>query len=611
LRLAACFLSITMATAAVGYFEDWKTENNLFWVANGLLLAYLLLAPRWRWPAYLVTGFLALSLRILFLPEKWDEFLLYNLLDIVEVTMGALLLRRRSLELPRFTQRAYLFRFVACAVLAGPILAGAVYALALALLRIPTPAHPFLNWAASDSLGIAISTPAFVAIFQTRLRDTVYQWRHLLYPVVLLAVAIAAFTQHTVPLFFLVFPLLVLVLVRLGLGFASLCTFLVAAIAGWFTINHQGLFAAAGALNPVLPGRLLQSAAASAIFLIYTVSVVMESQRATEQRLREIVTLHNLVSDNSRDAIILSDFTGHRSYASAAVERLVGWTGEEFASIKNLDLLHPEDLPRAAALVRELRSGSDGATIQCRVRKRSGEYVWVEASLRVVRDPRTGMPSSILNIVRDISERKRAERQLQDAYKAVEALAVTDALTGLANRRRFDQCLSSEWRRGLRDPMPLSMLLIDADLFKSYNDTYGHVRGDSCLKQIAEAAQDVIVRPGDLVARFGGEEFAVILPSTGSEGALRVAQEVCEALRGRKLPHSGNPFGIMTVSVGCATMIPSFGQHSVALIERADAALYQAKRSGRNRVCAGTAACGIEEDAQTPAPLAVLGGKTA
>src|ERR1019366_2356353 len=103
---------------------------------------------------------------------------------------------------------------------------------------------------------------------------------------------------------------------------------------------------------------------------------------------------------------------------------------------------------------------------------------------------------------RDVTAQKNAEQQLQDAYNAVEALAVTDALTGLANRRRFDQCLTSEWRRAMRDRNPLSLLMIDADMFKSYNDTYGHPRGDSCLKQIAESAQDVVSRPGDLVARF-------------------------------------------------------------------------------------------------------------
>jgi diguanylate cyclase (GGDEF)-like protein len=127
--------------------------------------------------------------------------------------------------------------------------------------------------------------------------------------------------------------------------------------------------------------------------------------------------------------------------------------------------------------------------------------------------------------------------------------------------------------------------MIDVDLFKSFNDNYGHPRGDSCLRQVAEAAQDIVARPGDLVARFGGEEFAIVLPNTGSDGAIRLAGEICEAMRQRQLPHRGNPLGIVTVSVGCATMVPAFGLHAVNLVEAADQALYMAKNRGRNQIC--------------------------
>jgi len=225
--------------------------------------------------------------------------------------------------------------------------------------------------------------------------------------------------------------------------------------------------------------------------------------------------------------------------------------------------------------------------VECRVRKRNGEYLWVEAALRVVHDPGAGVPSGILNIVRDISERKRSEQQLQDAYRAVEALALTDGLTGLANRRRFDQYLATEWRRGMRARQPLSLLMLDVDLFKAYNDSYGHQRGDSCLKQIAESCMDVVSRPGDLVARFGGEEFVVTMPNTESEGAMQVAEEICEALRSRRLPHNGSPLGIVTTSIGCATLVPAFGKHAPDLIAIADYALYAAKHNGRNQVCLG------------------------
>lgn len=587
MRLVACFLCIAFASAAIPAVERWNPENNLLWVANGMLLAYLLLAPRWRWAAYLATGFLALSVRMMFLPARAEEFLLYNVLDMVEVGTAALLLRRRSTELPRFTERPYLMRFIVFAVLFAPGLAGAIYASVTRLLPLPATAHPFLNWMASDSLGMAIGAPAFAAVFRTRWRNAV-NWRgYWMYSGLAVGLSFAAFSQSRVPLVYLVYPLLVLVLVRLGLGFASLSALFVTAIAGWLTIHGSGPFANPDVAHPAQPALQLQLVIASAMVLIYSVSVVLEKQRSSETRLAKIASLHELVTENSRDAIILADFSGNRSYVSAAAERLVGWPPGEFAQVKSLSLLHPDDLPKAEATVRALREGAEGAMIECRVRTYMGNYIWVEASLRIVRETKAGAPSGILNIVRDVTERKVAEKQLQDAYHAVETLAATDPLTGLANRRRFDLVLNSEWRRGLRDHTPLSLLMIDADLFKSYNDTYGHPRGDSCLKQIAEAAQDVIARPGDMVARFGGEEFAVILPNTSREGALELGRKICEAMEDRKLPHSGNPIGFVTVSVGCATMAPLFGRHAVTLIELADEALYTAKRRGRNRACDG------------------------
>jgi diguanylate cyclase (GGDEF)-like protein len=131
--------------------------------------------------------------------------------------------------------------------------------------------------------------------------------------------------------------------------------------------------------------------------------------------------------------------------------------------------------------------------------------------------------------------------------------------------------------------------MLDVDLFKEYNDTYGHQRGDSCLKQLAEACLDVVSRPGDLVARFGGDEFVVILPNTKSAGAMQVGNEICEALRGRRLTHTGSLPGIITITIGCATLVPEFGKHPSELIAMADHALYEAKRNGRNQVCLGKA----------------------
>jgi diguanylate cyclase (GGDEF)-like protein/PAS domain S-box-containing protein len=588
-RVAACFLSITALTVVVDTAQHWRPENNLVWFANGLLLAYLLLAPRRRWPAYLIAGFLALSVRSALIHSRWNEFLLYNVLNIAEVMIGALLLRRRSTALPRFTEYGYLIRFFGFAVLAGPALAGGIYALVFPFFAHPVLPHPFLSWMAADSLGIAIATPAFAAILKTRFRNTADWRQNWRYPFFLLLVAIAAFAQNRVPLIYLIYPLLVLVLVRLGLGYASLFTLLIAAIGEWSIICGYGPFAPAGLPDPTLPSLHLQAAVASAIMLVYGISVVLEQQKATERRLQETASLHNLVTENSRDLIILADLSGNRSFVSSASERMGGWKPEDAVELAALQMVHPDDQPKAEDAMRELRSGNDGVMVECRVRKQSGEYLWVEAALRLVRDPVTHTPSGILNIIRDISERKRSEQQLQDAYRTVETLALTDGLTGLANRRHFDQHLATEWRRGKRARQPLSLLMLDVDLFKAYNDSYGHQRGDSCLKQIAESCMDVVSRPGDLVARFGGEEFVVTMPNTESDGAMRVAEDICDALRSRRLPHNGSPLGIVTISIGCATLTPAFGKHAPDLIEIADHALYAAKHNGRNQVCLGNA----------------------
>lgn len=584
IRLAGCFLFVALAALLVGS----ESQTYLIWVSNGLLLSYLLLAPRWRWPGYTAAALAGqVAAALLVDAAKWRESLLFTSLNILEVLVGAYLLRRRSTQLPHFTDRIYLARFFACAVLAGPMAAGLIFALVSSVWWHHSAWLALRTWMTADGLGIAVTTPACVAIFQTRFRDTVNMRRHLVYPLMLVVVTFVSFHQTRAPLLFFIYPLLVLVLLRLGIGWASLAVLFVAAVGSWHTIRGWGPMAQVVSTTPNGASLRLQFFVASAMFMLYTVSVVVESLRATERRLQEIVSLHKLVTENSRDIIVLSGLDGQPRYISSAVFPLTGWKPQEAVQRPIPETVHPDDLAKIDALVHKFQGGAESGMIEYRIKKRSGGYVWVEGSLRALRDARTGVLSGILQVMRDITERKFAEQQLEDAYHALEALAVHDALTGLANRRKFDECLHHEWRRALREHSPLSMILMDADLFKLYNDAFGHLRGDSCLRQIAESALDVVLRPGDLVARYGGEEFAIILPHTDNAGAMRVAQEVCENLRRRKLCHAESPHGIVTVSAGCATMIPKLGQHASALIASADEALYRAKRAGRNQVCSG------------------------
>jgi len=183
-------------------------------------------------------------------------------------------------------------------------------------------------------------------------------------------------------------------------------------------------------------------------------------------------------------------------------------------------------------------------------------------------------------------EDRVAERtaELEQANQELKHLANLDGLTQIANRRRFDECLTQEWKRLAREQQPLTLMLCDVDYFKQYNDLYGHQQGDDCLKRIADMLSRAITRPADLVARYGGEEFVLILPSVGEEGARKLGDRLQQGIRELRLPHARSEVSqYVTMSLGVATITPSPDITPAILVKHADTALYEAKRRGRNR----------------------------
>ena len=184
-----------------------------------------------------------------------------------------------------------------------------------------------------------------------------------------------------------------------------------------------------------------------------------------------------------------------------------------------------------------------------------------------------------------LAQRDRLQKELREAYREASGRAATDQVTGLANRWTFDRELSREWNRAIRDQGSLSLLMIDIDYFKAYNDHYGHVAGDQCLKSVASLLSSSMVRSTDMVARYGGEEFAVILPGSRAESAAVIAGRLHNNLLQAEIPHAATSAGIVTLSIGVATFSPVRGASEKDLIQAADRALYRAKQSGRNQVC--------------------------
>lgn len=289
-----------------------------------------------------------------------------------------------------------------------------------------------------------------------------------------------------------------------------------------------------------------------------------------------------LLAEESSDMVTRIGRDGRILYVSPSSARIVGWRAEQLLGTPALAGVNGEDLPRLEQMVAALKSGeAEDARISYRTRHRQKGEIWIESTMHATRKSGTGEIDGVVAISRDMTAHKDMEDKLA-------ALATIDALTGIGNRRHFDEQLDAEWARARRDNTPLSLLMIDVDHFKKFNDRYGHQAGDRCLQSIASILSAVGRRPADRAARYGGEEFVMILPNTDAAGCQQVSASFRFALRELGLVHETNPPSkLVTASVGGATIWPSAVQDSVkgsSLIEAADRALFAAKSGGRDRL---------------------------
>jgi diguanylate cyclase (GGDEF)-like protein len=190
------------------------------------------------------------------------------------------------------------------------------------------------------------------------------------------------------------------------------------------------------------------------------------------------------------------------------------------------------------------------------------------------------LPASVL-----FAERRWIELELRDALERLSILALVDGLTGVANRRALDERLVLEWNRARREGSSLAVLMVDLDMFKQFNDLYGHQAGDNCLCRVAEALTAAAHRCTDFAGRFGGEEFVLLLPQLTIDQACHFAEGIRQLIAALSIEHRSSPFGRVTVSIGCAALCPGHDTSCEDLLEMADRALYRAKQEGRDRVC--------------------------
>jgi diguanylate cyclase (GGDEF)-like protein/PAS domain S-box-containing protein len=286
------------------------------------------------------------------------------------------------------------------------------------------------------------------------------------------------------------------------------------------------------------------------------------------------------------------------SYISPSAERMFRRPVSEVTKHPVREFVFPEDLPILAAATARLIAGEvDSSTVTVRAIRGDGSLVWVEVTSRPIGDYTLGKPGDRAVVMRDVTERKALEARLT-------AMATKDGLTGLANRRSFDEALTQGWLRTVREKSQMSLLLLDLDHFKGFNDAYGHLVGDDCLRAVAAALQSLTLGPGDLIARYGGEEIAIILAQADAQGAVAVAERARAAIEALALPHEATSVsaGVVTVSIGAATTVVRTGGSAgmpQALLAAADRALYQAKAGGRNRVETALLLASPDQDGST------------
>lgn len=308
-------------------------------------------------------------------------------------------------------------------------------------------------------------------------------------------------------------------------------------------------------------------------------------RKLAEDALRESEDRFRSILENAPIGMTVVSLDGQFTLVNRSLCEIVGYDKEELEKLTFQEITHPDDLESDLANVKQILKGSiQRYSMEKRYIRKDRHVVWIQLTVSLVKDA-TGSPLYFISQIEDISKRKQAENALEEYNRRLEALSITDGLTGIANRRHFDEFLAQEYARHARSKNKLSLIMLDVDYFKLFNDNYGHVNGDDCLRQIAQILGSCTKRPSDLVARYGGEEFACILPETGERGALLVAERMRQGVLDLAIPHGfSRAAAHVSASLGVVT-IRCYADNTVSdIIIQADELLYRAKSRGRNRV---------------------------
>jgi diguanylate cyclase (GGDEF)-like protein/PAS domain S-box-containing protein len=319
---------------------------------------------------------------------------------------------------------------------------------------------------------------------------------------------------------------------------------------------------------------------------VLTVIKEITKRKSMERALRESEEQYRFIAENSSDMIGRLSSDGIIIYISPSSKRILGYRNDEMIGTNIFGKIHPEDRQSLLEQYGNPRELSGIVTSSYRMLHKNGGYIWAETTVRPVKD-KSGKASGMMFATRDVSARRTIENQLRESNSLLRKLSSLDGLTEIYNRRALDEFLNTEWAFSCEHGTPISLLLMDIDYFKKYNDTYGHVQGDECLKSVARELEVFFHEKGYFAARYGGEEFAVILPNTEAQKAVQLAKDFQCIIQEMNIVHKNSKVSeIVTISIGvsCVYPINPEPEQMKQVLEFADRALYKAKQNGRNRI---------------------------
>ncbi|MFS8063321.1 MAG: diguanylate cyclase domain-containing protein [Luteimonas sp.] len=568
---ATAWLSLTLA----------RVPGSLaaVWVGNGVFVGWLLSRPTRLWPRYVAAGFLGELLVRQLTVAHAPQALGISLANLAEVLMVAGTVRRLIPDVGDPGQFLALGRIATGSTLVACAASGLVAA-SLATATSGTPfLGNFMTWYAAHVIGMVIVATFTLVVLREKLNLFRIASRRdfFVFLLVLVAVSGAVFYQPRYPLLFLTYPPLLWGAFRHRFAGVVIGVSLLALIGGIATALGFGPLLLVTGASDLEHTLLLQVFLAGACLMAFPVALAMAERTRLMSRTRSSELRYRMLADYSHDVVVRMRADGQRLYVSPSARDILGWEPEELLTSR-WDLVHPDDRAmQQAAMARLFTSGQPNTAIY-RLRHKDGHYIWIEAVSRPLPSEDRDDTMDIIYSGRDVSLRIAAEQALLATQRELETLARVDSLTGLPNRRQFDERLALAVARSQRLGLPVALLYLDIDHFKQINDSHGHGVGDQVLQVFAERLVGC-VRAGDLAARLGGDEFVVLV----EDALLPQAAEIIA----RKLIATMDVDIIVdgirvraTTSIGIAHC--PFRTSAEVLVAAADTALYGAKKAGRN-----------------------------